>query len=106
MATMATSATPLRQIEPWLFRPLRRAAGSCRLLCLPHAGGSPSMFREWATKLPEAMELVGVRLPGRDGRIAEPACPRWPELLDRLDAALEPVLDLPFVLFGYSMGGM
>jgi surfactin synthase thioesterase subunit len=64
------------------------------------------LFRQWSTELPEAIELVGLRLPGRDNRISERACTQWCELLDRLDAALQPVIDLPVVLFGYSMGAM
>jgi medium-chain acyl-[acyl-carrier-protein] hydrolase len=56
--------------------------------------------------LPETIELCPVRLPGRDGRVAEPAFQRMAPLVAHLVDLLRSSLDLPFVLFGHSMGGL
>lgn len=75
-----------------------------RLFCFPYAGGGPSVFRDWGNSLPEDIELVAVRLPGRDNRIREQAFTEWPPLLDALENALSHYLDIPFAFYGHSFG--
>ncbi len=41
------------------------------------------------TSSPEAVELVVVRLPGRESRVREPAIGDWPTLLRELGTALQ-----------------
>ena len=55
----------------WLtvFGPKPDAA--IKLLCFPYAGGSASLFRSWAAALPGDVEISGVELPGRGGRMGE-----------------------------------
>jgi surfactin synthase thioesterase subunit len=77
-----------------------------RLFCFPYAGGGASIFRSWGSYLPDAVELCPVQLPGRETRIAEsPYCDIEP-LVDALCENLGPFLDLPYALFGYSMGAL
>lgn len=45
-------------------------------------------------------------LPGREGRLSEPAISRLLPLVEALGSALQPWLDLPFVFFGHSMGAL
>ncbi|MBN1203858.1 MAG: thioesterase [Myxococcaceae bacterium] len=91
-------------LETWFpaRRPNPRA--SLRVFCFPHAGGSASAFSGWSEALPASVELAAVQLPGRERRILEPPLRQLPALLDALEAALAPLLDKPFVLFGHSMG--
>jgi medium-chain acyl-[acyl-carrier-protein] hydrolase len=47
-----------------------------------------------------------VQLPGREGRHAEPPIRSIACATDALSATLRPYLDLPFALFGHSMGAV
>jgi medium-chain acyl-[acyl-carrier-protein] hydrolase len=77
-----------------------------RLLCLPFAGGGASAFRGWPETLPPGVEVVALQLPGREGRIAEPAFRSLEPVVESLADATDGLLDVPFVLFGHSMGAL
>jgi medium-chain acyl-[acyl-carrier-protein] hydrolase len=90
--------------DRWL--PLRAARPNARLrlFCFPYAGRGASVYRAWEPKIPPEIELCAVQLPGREGRLAEPR-PASMEVLAGMTAqALEPYLDLPFAVFGHSLG--
>ncbi|GAA3760305.1 thioesterase II family protein [Salinactinospora qingdaonensis] len=90
----------------WLWRPLPRPEAALRLVCFPHAAGSPLVFRGWSEALPAEVELCAVRLPGRDNRLGETPYDEWRQLLDALETVLAPTLARPYALFGHSMGAM
>src|SRR5688572_24867061 len=98
----ALSASPTDRWFP-TRQPLAQA--SVRLLCLPFAGGAASAFLGWNKSLPPGVELCAAQPPGRERRLSEPAFRELESLLDSLEAAAAPLLDKPFVLFGYSLGG-
>lgn len=77
-----------------------------RLFCFPHAGGGASLFRLWHAGLPSGLEVCGVQLPGREGRWREEVVTNVDVLIRLLIPALEPLLDVPFALFGHSMGAV
>jgi medium-chain acyl-[acyl-carrier-protein] hydrolase len=76
------------------------------LFCLPHAGGGAAPFHRWSGFLPADLELLPVKLPGREVRLREPAIDRMPRMIDSLAEALGPKLDIPFALVGHSMGAL
>ncbi|MEU3712647.1 thioesterase II family protein [Streptomyces catenulae] len=77
-----------------------------RLVCFPHAGGSPYFFRGWAKALP-GFEVHTVCYPGRAERIAEPVATDLTAMAGAVAAALRPWRDgRPTVLFGHSMGAV
>lgn len=90
----------------WIVRPLPRPAATARAFCFAYAGASPFVFQGLARALPEQIELCMVQLPGRGTRLAEPLGDRVADLCGPLADALAPSLDRPFVLFGYSVGGL
>jgi medium-chain acyl-[acyl-carrier-protein] hydrolase len=91
----------------WWYRPRSATyAPRLRLFCFPYAGGWPSVFRPWAARLPADVELVAVRMPGRESRFSEQPYTDWSTLTSDAVEALQPLLDAPFVLFGHSFGGM
>lgn len=92
--------------NPWLVvsRPLPQAP--MRLFCLPYAGGGTAVYNTWHRYLPDTVELVSVRLPGRESRLMERPFTQLDALLPELGAALAEVSDKPFALFGHSMGAM
>ena len=97
---MARVAKP----NPWIAFHKPRPQARLRLFCFPYAGGSALAYREWATEMPEAVEVVPIQLPGRERRLREPAFTRMGPLIDALMTALSPYLDRPFAIFGHSMG--
>lgn len=100
------SPRPIPFLTPWLYQPRLVAAPRLRLFCLPYAGGSASIYRAWRTALPADIELCPVQLPGRENRFAESALDNPEALVGQLHAALLPWMEQPFVLLGYSMGGL
>jgi medium-chain acyl-[acyl-carrier-protein] hydrolase len=90
----------------WLQYPAPRPDAALRLVCLPHAGGGSAVFRGWAAELPPQIELVAVRLPGRESRLSEPAFQDWAALLGQLHAELVHCIEPPYALFGHSFGAM
>lgn len=81
-------------------------APTLRLFCFAYAGGGTSVFRGWSERLPGGVEVCAVQLPGRETRSAEEPYRRMDALVNDLAAAVEPLLDRPFVLFGHSMGAL
>jgi len=90
----------------WLacHRPNPRAR--VRLFCLPYAGGGASTFRRWQEALPQTVEVCPVQIPGRETRFREPPFTRLADLAEALGDGLSDYLDLPFALFGHSMGAL
>ena len=92
--------------DPWLPFRQRGSRARLRLFCLPPAGGGATLFRSWQGLLGSDIEVCAVQLPGREARIAEKAIDEMAKLVHALTAALTPHLDVPFAIFGHSMGGL
>ncbi|MBT2510602.1 thioesterase [Streptomyces sp. ISL-98] len=90
--------------ERWFRRYARTTEPRLRLVCFPHAGGNAQMYHGWAARLPRDVEVLAVRYPGRQDRLAEPCIEDMATLADEVTAALLPYLDRPVALFGHSMG--
>ncbi len=90
--------------NPWFPTRQPNPHARLRVFCFPFAGGGASVYNGWGAALPSGVELVAIQFPGRERRIMEPPFRQIPPLLDALEPALAPLLDKPFVLFGYSMG--
>lgn len=88
--------------------PFYKPSATCelRLICLPYAGGGASVFRTWASALPPSVELCAAQPPGRETRFSEPAFTRAGDYVASLLAALRPLTDRPYALFGHSMGAL
>ena len=92
--------------ERWLAYREANPRARLRMFCFPYAGGGASAYRGWGASLPQEIEVCPVQLPGREGRLREPPFTRSGEMITAIADALTPWLDLPFVFFGHSMGGM
>lgn len=90
----------------WFDKHCARAGRPLRLFCIPHAGAAGYPYRAWMPHLPESIEVIGVRLPGRGARIAEVAFRRMDPLVTALTEAIIAELGRPFALFGHSMGAL
>jgi medium-chain acyl-[acyl-carrier-protein] hydrolase len=76
-----------------------------RLLCVPHAGAGPSVFRAWHSAMP-GLEIVPVTLPGRESRFSEPPARDLTALVDDIIEQCASWHRTPFALFGHSMGAL
>lgn len=80
-------------------RPRSREA-RVMLFCFPFSGGGASVYHAWRQLLPAEIEVVPVRLPGREARMREPAEISVPTIA----RVLAERIDLPFAIYGHSMG--
>lgn len=78
------------------------------LFCLPYAGGSAlTVFRSWARKLPDTIDLRPLELPGRGGRLREPLIDRWENMLDDVLAMVRRQAGSgQCALYGHSLGAL
>jgi medium-chain acyl-[acyl-carrier-protein] hydrolase len=102
----ATAAGAHGSVAGRWIRTGRAGPAPLRLICLPHAGGGASLFRDWPAALEGRAEVCAVQLPGREGRLSEPPIAALGPLVDALHAGLRPWLGAPFALFGLSMGAL
>jgi surfactin synthase thioesterase subunit len=91
---------------PWLVRLSAARDQTVRLVCLPHAGGGGSTFRPLAAALPPWIEVLGVRLPGRESRRREPPVSDFDTAVAAVLAEISARAPLPIALFGYCSGAL
>ena len=77
-----------------------------RLFCFPHAGGGTAVYHRWRTQIAEHVQVVPIRLPGRETRIDDPLYDSLTTLVDDLYADLGPMLKHRDAFFGHSMGAL
>lgn len=90
----------------WLPRRNTTKHRQIRLFCFPFAGGGTAQYHRWSRELPDDVEVLPVKLPGREERIGEEPFESITLLLDALIQEIRGLLDLPVVLFGQSMGAL
>ncbi|WP_158806275.1 MULTISPECIES: thioesterase II family protein [Streptomyces] len=101
-----TAATRATRAHGWIVGARRPAAPSVRLFCLPYAGGGASAYAAWPALFPDDIDVCPVELPGRLTRWSENAFAQAEPLVQALATALEGELDVPYALFGHSMGAL
>lgn len=93
------------KLGAWVRCPCPRPAAATRLICLPHAGGAASFFREWGAAVADDVEVWAVQYPGRENRAGEACIDEMDVLVDAVLGGIDPLLDgRPIALFGHSMG--
>ncbi|WP_010627977.1 thioesterase II family protein [Halomonas sp. KM-1] len=77
-----------------------------KLLCLPCAGASATMYLRWKRRLPAWVEVHPIELPGRGERLGEPFIKDFETLVVRLCEEQATRMRGDFALFGHSMGAL
>jgi medium-chain acyl-[acyl-carrier-protein] hydrolase len=95
-----------RSSRDWLHWPRPRDQARHRLFCFHYAGGGPAIFFPWLERLPEAIDLSAINLPGRGARLFEAPLAGVGPVIQALIPHLTPHLDRPFAFFGHSMGAL
>jgi pyochelin biosynthetic protein PchC len=90
----------------WFHRSGATEGPRLRLVCFPHAGGTPASFRTWHRRLPAEVETMAVCYPARQHRLLEPPVDSMDVLADQVAEALLPCTadEVPLAFFGHSMG--
>lgn len=89
----------------WLAERDIRPEARIRLFCLPHAGSGAAAFYRWKRELP-GVEVCPVLLPGREARLRELSINDLRSLVSQLVESTKAYLDVPFAIFGHSMGAL
>ncbi len=77
-----------------------------RLFCFPFAGGAASTYRLWPRTLPADVDVVFVQFPGRNPADKRPPLTSITEMVASALPLIESQADLPYALFGHSMGSV
>lgn len=107
------AVTPLHRPGPpraaWFPAGAEDPAGpALRLICFAHAGGTPSLFRDWPARLAGVATVVPALLPGRGVRLRETPYNSMPALVTAVADAIEEraLTHDDYAFFGHSMGAL
>jgi medium-chain acyl-[acyl-carrier-protein] hydrolase len=92
--------------NPWVVRPRPAPSPRLRIFCFAHAGGGASTYRLWAQDVPPDVDVAAVQLPGRESRWRDQPFTDVRQVVPAIAEGVRPLLDVPFVLFGHSLGGL
>ncbi len=92
-------------MNPWV-RPMPRPEARLRLFCFPYSGAGALAFRSWQQLFPAEIDVCPVQLPGRENRFREAPFTRMDALVEAATDGITPYLDLPFALYGHSLGSL
>ncbi|WP_342562488.1 thioesterase domain-containing protein [Paenibacillus sp. FSL R7-0345] len=76
------------------------------LFCLPHAGGSATIYNKWQKYLDNSIALYRVELSGRGKRFNQNLYNSMEEAIEDIYYQIKPLLISPFSFFGHSMGSL
>jgi surfactin synthase thioesterase subunit len=83
--------------SPWISCYEARENAKIRLICIPHGGGGSHIYKEWAEKLPDFIEVYALSFPGRGSRRDENAICNMFELKDEISNVIAQISDKPYV---------
>ncbi len=90
--------------NPWLIKPKPRQHAAVKLLCFPYAGGGAAVYQSWAERLPDAVELNIVQLPGRGTHLMQSPIACMNTLIETLLSNITEIIKGRYVVFGHSLG--
>ncbi|WP_186143646.1 thioesterase II family protein [Burkholderia gladioli] len=102
--TERESRHDLRWLAPNLLDPTAVPIG--RVFCIPHAGGTSSLFARWPSLFLPDIEVCGIDLPGRGTRFKEPFVTDMLYLASQIARVIARIADVPFAIYGECSGGL
>ncbi|WP_051250932.1 thioesterase II family protein [Paenibacillus harenae] len=94
------------KLHSWFVPANVNSHAKLRLFCFPYAGGGASVYRDWHKFFPKEIEVCAVQLPGRESRGLEAPIHSLDQLVLAITEEIQPLLNMPFALFGHSMGAL
>ncbi|MEV2255284.1 alpha/beta fold hydrolase [Streptomyces sp. NPDC050147] len=76
------------------------------LLCFHHAGAGAMTFAGWQRRVGPDVNVLPVRLPGRESRLREGRITQAARLVEELEDDLGPLLESPYAFYGHSLGAL
>ncbi|EOW9528546.1 thioesterase II family protein [Bacillus cytotoxicus] len=95
-----------RTTSKWIPYKTIRIEPVVRIFCFPHAGGSASYFYRWMDYFPDWIDICPIQLPMRENRSSEEALESIHSCIERLTDDISSYVEIPFAIFGHSMGGL
>jgi len=92
--------------SPQFVRQAGAAEPRARLFCFPFAGGSAPVFAGWGERLKPDIEVWAAHPRGRGMRFRETPDLNTGAMVGDFLFGLRGLLDLPFVFYGHSLGGL
>jgi len=92
-------------MQPTFLKQLKPSTNGKYVICFPFAGGYSTAFRPVAQHFAADWGLLAVEPPGH-GSNRSPLMSSLEQLVDYYMEHLEPKLNMPFALYGHSMGGL
>ncbi len=92
------------QKKKWFSQLGNIISPSLQIICFPYGGGGASLYRHWADIFGSDVRVCPIHLPGREGRYAEKPYVDAQQVTDELLPELIPLLHIPTIFFGYSLG--
>jgi medium-chain acyl-[acyl-carrier-protein] hydrolase len=83
-----------------------RTGAVLRLFCFPYAGGSAMVYQHWQQHAPDWLQVCPLELPRRGRLYAENQFGSIAELATAIASTLHPYANIPYALFGHSMGAI
>lgn len=99
-----TPTRPPVQNDVWFRKASPISNADLTLVCLPHAGGGASVFRDWRKHLPHYVEVLAVQYPGHEGRWREALHSEVSGIAGPLATAIAARCSPNLVLYGHSLG--
>lgn len=91
----------------WISFRKKQVSPEAYLICIPFAGGGASQFATWQKIIGSRIEILPVQLPAREDRYGECAITDINEAVKNISHEISSVVgDMPFAVFGHSMGGL
>jgi medium-chain acyl-[acyl-carrier-protein] hydrolase len=91
-------------LDSWVPFRNESAGVRCRIFIFPHAGGNAAFYRPLRRMMPSEIDLCPIELPGRAARPEEAPITLMGALMDKISRVLLPLMDVPFGIFGHSVG--
>jgi surfactin synthase thioesterase subunit len=77
-----------------------------RLYCFPFGGAGASVYRNWATRISEMIEIIPMQFPGREERFRDEPLEEVGALVRDLCGRMDDSRDGPLVFLGHSLGAL
>lgn len=90
--------------DKWLVKMNPMAEPKFRLFCFPYSGGAAHIYSQWPKRILQSVEVLAIQPPGRSNRFVEPLITDWRTMVSQIIPVMKPYLNVPFVLFGHSLG--
>lgn len=74
------------------------------LFCLPPAGSSATIYANWKKLIDARVNIVPLDYPGHGSKMNEPLIQNPEELAEKIANYISRYSDLPYLLFGHSLG--